>query len=299
MIRAWWERWVRFSGRPIDARPLVLVRIFVPLCILGDLIDMMVRGATDGVVYTSVHGGINAVHSPQYFLGDGTWPGPLLVALLCLTMPLVALGGRACRPALLVGLIAAAQFGHFYQPGDRAIDRLLRTALLILLFSEVTAPKVPKQVAAWPVDLMKFLLVLIYLAAGFAKIGGSMGWWHPEMTPELLKILSDPSAGKLDPWFWDDYWPIFWFGSVATLILEFTPFLILTRWCRYWAVFGAFMHLGILSMMYLGMFSLGMLAFYPLLFSPWTEQWLDRFGVRLGLDAHPDDDAVPARAGSV
>ena len=34
---------------------------------------------------------------------------------------------------IVFGALAYAQLGHLYPPGDRAIDRILRTALLILL----------------------------------------------------------------------------------------------------------------------------------------------------------------------
>ena len=39
--------------------------------------------------------------------------------------------GVAARPALLIGVLAYAQAGHLYAPGDRGIDRILRTVLLI------------------------------------------------------------------------------------------------------------------------------------------------------------------------
>ena len=88
-------------------------------------------------------------------------------------------------------------------------------------------------------------------------------------------ILANPASGSLDPVFWSDYPWIFIAGGWATLLLELSAPLILTRWCRWWALAGVILHLGIASVMHLGMFAWGMLALYPVLFSPWTERALD------------------------
>lgn len=295
MIAAW-ERWVRFTDRRIDARPLILVRVFVPLCVFGDLLDLVIRGAASAVLVSRPLGGVNDTHSPQlWFDPDTWWVGPFLWLGCMVTMPLISLGIWT-RPAIVAGLVFTSQFGHLFQPGDRGIDRLLRTALLILLFSEVTRKRPPARVRAWPVDLIVFLLVLVYLAAGFAKVGGSEGWFYLGLQPELYRILADPLAGRLDADFWVA-WPLpFRVGSWATMVLEMTPFLLLSRFRPYWALFGAFMHLGIAAWMHLGMFSYGMLAFYPLLFSPWTEAVLDRWGLRLGV--HDDEEPSGAAAGA-
>lgn len=287
----WWERWVRFTDRRIDARPLVLVRILVPLCVFGDLLDLVIRGAGDAVLYGRPLGGVNDTHSPQlWFDPDVWWVGPLLWVGCMVTMAMIS-AGIWTRPAIVGGLFFSSQFGHFFQPGDRGIDRLLRTALLILLFSEVSRARPPARVRAWAVDLLLWLLVLVYLAAGFAKVGGSEGWFYPWVQPELYRILTDPLAGRLDADFWVA-WPLpFRIGSWATMVLEMTPILLLTRYRPYWALFGAFMHVGIAAWMHLGMFSYGMLAFYPLLFSPWTEKVLDRWGLTLGVV----DEEPPAR----
>ncbi len=284
-MREAWARWVRFTGREIDSRPLVLVRILLPLVVLGDLVDLWVRGAAPAVLFSAAHGGINAHFSPQLLLdGDRWWTGPALAVTMAVACPLVS-AGVAARPALVALLLSSASFGHFYVPGDRAIDRLIRTALVVLLCSAVSRRRVPARIAAWPVDLLKWLLVLIYLAAGLAKIGGSPGWGVPGYDPELYRIFADPLAGRLDPWAWRGWWPVFYAGSVATVALELAAPLILTRHAWKWAIPGALMHLGIFAGMYLGAFSFGMLAFYPLLCAPQLERMLDRFGVKLGVDA--------------
>ena len=52
----------------------------------------------------------------------------LVLTLTC--MGLITIG-RWMRPAIIVGVLAYAQLGHLFPPGDRAIDRIVRCGLLI------------------------------------------------------------------------------------------------------------------------------------------------------------------------
>jgi len=292
-----WARWVQFTGRRIDARPLRLVMAFIPLCILGDAAAMVWRGALPAVLYSAAFGGINATHHPSLFLGHAPWVGPALWWTMVMSSVLVLLGqrvasGRLLRPALLVLLVASAQFGHFYVPGDRGIDRILRTVMVLLLFSEVSAPGARKTVAAWPADLLKVLLAIVYVSAGEAKIGAAPGWTDPT-TPELYTILAAPMVGRLDAASWYGHPLPFVVGGVFTLVLEYTSFLLLTRWARYWAVLGAALHVGLVLTMELGMFPFGMLALYPVLLAPWTEQVLDRISSATGVGQVGDASPAP------
>ena len=270
-----WTRWVNAVYRPVDARPLVWVRRLMPLVILADMLSMAHRGAAQAILFDASHGGTSSGASKWFMFGDWMYAGPFLWAVIVLSMPFIS-AGILTRPALVTGILAYSQLGHMDLPGDRGVDRMMRTTLIILLFSEVTQKKVPEKIAQWPVMLTKWMLVFVYLSAGMAKITNTTAWWDPRKLPELYTILVDPLGGHLDPAFWYNYQEIFIFGGWSTIILEFTPFLILTRWSPYWACFGAFMHVGIALWMDLGIFSFGMLAFYPLLFSPWTEKLLNR-----------------------
>jgi hypothetical protein len=172
-------------------------------------------------------------------------------------------------------MVTSAQFGHFYVPGDRGIDRLLRMVLLLLLLSEVSSPRRAAQVAAWPADLLRLLLALVYFVAGVAKIGAKPGWTDLT-TPELYTIVAQPMVGRLDPMTWYGHPTPFLLGGVFTLVLELSSVLLITRWGRHWALLGAALHVGLVFTMELGMFPFAMLAFYPVLLSPWTERMLDR-----------------------
>ncbi|MEQ1503323.1 MAG: HTTM domain-containing protein [Myxococcota bacterium] len=270
MTRAWtW--WVDRVDRLEDATPLLWVRVLVPLAIVGDLLAMAWHSALRAVLLPRELGGIGGTPAPWSLLDGWAWAGPALWATCLVAMPLVS-AGIATRPALIVGVIAHAQLGHLFVPGDRGIDRLLRTVLLILLFSDVTARQRPARIRAWAGDLLRWLLVVVYLAAGLAKVEVLSSWLDPEL-PELFTILCDPLAGRLDPAFW---WPVrsaFVIGGAGTLVFELGAPVLLTRWGPWWALFGAAMHLGIALSMDLGMFSWGMLATYPVLMARWIPRW--------------------------
>lgn len=268
-MRTWWSKWVARCARTEDPLPLALVRVFVCLCIVGDVLRVWSLGLV-GVIWRPYEsGGLTAFSSPWGLLGR--WPetaGPAAAVVVVVSLSLAALG-VAARPAMLVGLVAYAQLGHLYPPGDRAIDRLLRTALLVLLFSGAhrrLALTGPRQAAipAWPGGLLRFVLVLVYLGAGVAKLVADPHWLSPSGVPVLYRVLASPIDAHIDPiaatnWFW----PIRLLGF-GTIALELSSPLLLTRWARWWAVAGIGMHLGIAATMELGMFAWGMLAFYPL-----------------------------------
>ena len=285
MILDLWAKWVAFTARPTDSRPLRWVQILVAVCVIGDLVAMMVRGAYPAILFPRHLGGISEATSPMF---AGTWGannGPILWVLMVASLACVALG-IAKRPAQLVALISYAQFGHMYTPGDRGIDRILRTVMLILLFSAVNKKDVPAQVAAWPSDLIRWFLMIIYMAAGVAKLGTASGWLVPQEYPELYQIMAAPNIGRFDPVWMADFPWVFTAGGWFTFALEGSAFLLLTRFAPYWAVLGVVMHFGIGVSMELGMFPFGMLALYPVLFAPWIARWAPT-------DTPPQDGPLP------
>jgi hypothetical protein len=131
------------------------------------------------------------------------------------------------RVAVVIALLAYAQLGHLFDPGDKGIDRIIRTALVVLAVSPV--PGSVGRIPRWPVTVIRGLLVLIYLQAGLTKLFATAQWWAPTGIPELYTILADPLAGRLDPtWWWEQWWP-FRLGGVVTLLIELTAPLILTQ----------------------------------------------------------------------
>ena len=271
-----WSRWVAFTGRPVDARPLIWLRILMPLCVIGDFADMFLRGADRAILHTIDHGGMIPKNGDMYLFPGWDAAGPAVVAVTAAAMLMVSIG-KFTRPALVVAILGYAQVGHLYPWGDRAIDHMIRTILIILLFSPVSAADVGRTVTGWTEDLIRWILVMMYMAAGINKITASVHWFVPGPSPALYRIMTSPIEAHLDPVFWSNVPWLFYLAGLFTLVLEMTaPVLLWRRWTPYWAVGGALMHLGIAFGMKLGMFSWGMLSFYPMLFAPWILPLLDR-----------------------
>ena len=270
--RKLWTRWVDRCGRLEDSRPLALVRIGVAACVLGDLLRVAWLGLLPHVFHLYSDGGINKFPDSALVVDAwfGTHTGPFLAALTGLCMVLVLLG-RWTGPAILIGVLAYAQLGHLFPPGDRGIDRILRTTLLILMFADshrrlsLDPRQMRPRIPAWPMDLIRFLLVMVYLSAGVSKLMTTQAWVSVQEWPVLFRIMTDPLAAHMDPAGAVWVMPLFHLGSWATVLLECSSPLLLTRWRRHWAIFGVTMHLGIAMTMELGMFSWGMLALYPVL----------------------------------
>ena len=269
-----WTRWLRHCERLEDARPLAWLRIALPLCVIADLLRVIQLGLMDTVFVPYADGGLSRIQDRHLLLIDwfGHSAGGIAVVVTLICMVLVSLG-TWMRPAIIIGVLAYAQLGHLYPPGDRAIDRIVRTALLILLFSRadswLSLRRVQTQlIPVWPRQMLRFFLVMVYLSAGLSKLIQQPGWLSFSGTPPLMRILTDPMAANLDAVGWSEHVVWFRLGGFVTIAIELSSPLLLTRFGHIWAVAGLMMHIGIAMTMSLGMFAWGMIAFYPMLLAP-------------------------------
>lgn len=294
-----WSWWMSHVSAQMDPRPLALVRIFLPLVVILDLGRALQLGLFEHIFVPFSSGGLSQIQDPHWILAE--WLGSSASAIaLGVTLVCMALtsAGVWMRPAILIGVLAYAQLGHLFPPGDRAIDRLIRSGLLVLLFSQADRAYSLRQlradrIPAWPAHMIRYLLVLVYLSAGLSKLIQQPGWLSLTADPPLLRILIDPMAGELSPAFWAAYPWLFRLGGYATIAFELAAPLLLTRHAHKLAAFGVLMHIGIMFTMTLGMFSWGMLAFYPLLLAPFILPVLDTY--RPG--GEPQQPAGPATPG--
>ncbi len=297
-----WHRWVARATRPVDVRPFALTRVLLSLVVFGDLLLLVRAGLVRTVFATTADGGLSPEVGADFVCGFlGPQAGPALTAVVMVCMLLVALGVGA-RPAGLLGVLAYAQLSMLTPMADRAIDQVVRTVLLILLFTQAhrryTLPTAlgwrpaATTTPGWIDDTLRLFLTLVYVSAAFAKIGYGT-WFRFSGLPELYRIMADPTAGRLDPDrpFWRTLWPLFRVGAPLTVLMECAAPLVFTRLAPYWAVFGALMHVGIAITLNLGMFSWGMLSLYPVLFGPWLLPTLDRLEARLRGASSPASSA--------
>jgi hypothetical protein len=222
----------------MDPRPLAAVRILASLCIVYDLLRLQyldlvwpMFGPSDRIAWSVAN-----QYVMHWVAGDYGGIVAFYTALFCFTL---VGAGIATGPAIVVGVITHAQIGHLYVPGDRAIDRILRTVMLIILFTPATRVwtvfdrKSAASMAAWPVDLIRFILVMVYTSAGTAKVLTSNRWLNWDRMPELYRIIADPSACILDPAWAEPSIPLWrWF----TVALEHSSFLILTPLRAFWGL---------------------------------------------------------------
>lgn len=281
MIRRTWERWVAWCGRDEDARPQALARIFGCSVLIYDLLRVWVDGLLPVLWVPASAGGLSSSPNRLYLdWGFGALFGPeaggVVAFFATLTFLMLALVGVATRPALVLAVVCYAQLAHLYDTGDRAIDRMLRTVFLILAMGQghrrfalggVRADRIP----AWPADLIRYILVLMYLGAGFGKWVEQPAWMGWSGVPVLYRIMADPMAAHMDPHAGMEWYGVLRFFGWGTIVLEVTAPLLLTRWAPYWAILGVAMHVGIAMFIDIGMFSYGMLGLYPLLLVRWFE----------------------------
>ena len=274
-MRRVWAWWVELTSRPTSVLPLALTRILIASVMLLDLLRVLQLGIVGDLWRAPAAGGIGGFTDAGSLLVDLPPEAALatywitVAALVCVALGVVTV------PATLVAVLADAQLGHLFPPGDRAIDRLLRTMLLLLMFSgwdkglTLRIRHARATVAQWPHLLVRFMLVIVYTSSGIGKLWMTRDWIGWARFPPLYRIVTDPMAGTLDPVRWLDFRPAFQVMSWGTIALELSSILLLTRVAPWWGIVGALMHVGIFSMMELGMFSWGMLALYPIVFAPW------------------------------
>jgi hypothetical protein len=288
-----WAWWVARVNRPIDVRPFALMRISLTLAVLVDQLKMLAAGMVGPAYQLFEYGGLAGFHRQAYwFLDAGPLAGPALWAVMMVCMVCVALG-VATRPAMLIGVLASAQLGHLFPTGDRGVDRMVRTVLLILIFTNAhrcyslgnlirRRPRL-RSTPGWASDILHLFLVLVYMAAGLVK-AGKAAWWSWKGSPMLYRILADPMSAHLDPQspFWRKMWPLMRISGSISVTWELMSPIFLTRYAHWWGFVGITMHIGIALLMKLGMFSYGMVSWAFVVMAPLLLPLIDRVEERLG-----------------
>jgi hypothetical protein len=247
-------------------------------------------------------------------LGASRTSAWLLFALTLLSA-LSLLLGLFTRTSALVLVLAYAQLAYVVQLGDRGIDALLRSALLILACSRAGATLSldarlfhgrwlrDVEQPAWPRYLILAQLLLMYFWAGLLK--QSPSWTSIDGYSALFIVLNHPhyASFALSPAWLGAVYPGLQLAAIATVVFErgalLVPFLLWLRATRdrggklrafaarlhlleLWVAVGVLFHLGLAVVLDLGIFPWGCLALYPALASPRTlRAWFEHARLRL------------------
>lgn len=298
------QRWVTFWDRREPPESLALLRILVPLAILADLMSAWRLGLVPDAWAPPPHG-LGWVGSsgtpPAAARLLGATPntvlllyGTAVVGALCLA------AGAFSRFAAWALALATSQLAHLAPDGERAIDMLLRVAVLVLAFSRADAcwslaawwrrhrgRPLAAEVPAWPRLLLFAQLVWVYSSAAHNR--GGDAWWPRGELSAIANILSDPHFTRFAPGWVEPFYEFTQVGTALTMLFEFaSPLLLVWAWMdaapgrggragecvrrfrvrKLWLLLGVMLHLSIAVSMRLGIFSFGMLALYPAFFRP-------------------------------
>jgi hypothetical protein len=303
-LRRPWAAWVELWDRREAPTSLALCRILVAAVLLADLLQARSYGLIDTIWGPPPDGlawgtkGSNPAAVARW-LGASTGTAALLWwtgAVACL----LVIAGVATRLSILVLALTWAQLGHFAPDSDRGIDFMLRSVLLVLVFSQSHAcwsvdawfrRRIGRPFAAmvpsWPRYLIFAQLLWIYFSAGHNKT--DKAWGPFGNFTALSNILTDPHFARFDPSWVATFYPLLQLAALATMIFELTsPVMILLTWWHstgdrpgrlrrlsnflrlrwVWMLTGLSFHVGIAVTMRLGIFPWGLIALYPALLRP-------------------------------
>lgn len=213
-VESWVARWVAFWDEREPPTCLALIRILLGLVVVYDLTAAAAHGAISWLWAPIEGGGVvgwGEADAPLFYrlfpptAGSATllWAGLLLSAIGF---------GAGCftRASALAYVWFSVQAALINAGADRAIDRLIRMLLLILILSpcaavwSVDARRAtgsfrgdPSPAPAWPRYLVFAQLVITYFGAGLAK-GGT--YWFPWGGYNALYLtLHDPILSSVSP----------------------------------------------------------------------------------------------------
>jgi len=284
-----------------DGAAMAMVRIGVGLSLLVLLVPFVATDAGREIVRFAFcdddFGGYRGmVGTPVVrMLGGPTesvLQGLFITATVASVFMTVGLFGRL--PILVAAIatnVALAQNADVSGGGDA----LLGNALFLLLLADCTNTLSldcrlrtgrfvdPTPVAAWPRKLALVQLSIVYTVTGVQKLVSS-AWTPFDGFSALYQILQSPqwarSPGLVEG---ADGWLVVPAAimSIATIVWEVGFFLVLIkpRWRWVFAVTGVAIHVGILSLMEVGIFSWLSMSLYPTMFPRQCGQvatWLDR-----------------------
>lgn len=284
-------RWLVATTSTLEApQPLALFRIGVGLSILLLTLPLLFSSAGRDVVRFS----FCDVGSGGYRALAGTWGsrlfgGPVpavifpLLAVSAVAGFFIFVGLFGRLPVLVAAITTRIVFSQNMDVSG-AGDALLGNALFLLLLGDVTATLSldcrlrtgrftdATPISAWPRKLAVLHLCIVYTTTGLQKLV-STAWTPLDGFSALFQILQSPHWARfpdLIPKTGHALAVPLALLTAVTIIWEVFFFVVLwnPRLRLLFLVVGLAVHLGIVALMEVGIFSVLSLAFYPVLLSP-------------------------------
>ncbi len=283
-----WMWFQNHLSRVEDGSAVALVRIGTGIALLVLLVPFFATAAGSEIIDFAFvdddYGGYrNLAGTPMMKLLGGAAPSTVrallaasLVAGVCMV---VGLFGRL--PVLVAAVCTRIAF---LQNGDVSGggDALLGNVLFLLLLADCTHTLSldcrirsgrfvdAGVIAAWPRKLMLVQLVIIYTATGLQKLV-STTWTPLDGFSALYQILQSPQWARFPHLIESaNGWLVvpMAFGTLLTIVWECTFWLVLPRPSLrvLYAAVGLGIHIGIILLMEVGIFSWLSLAVYPAMF---------------------------------
>ncbi len=301
-MKRFWRWMVELSSRQEGGTSLALFRIFVSLTLLYSLLSIASADLVTALWVDRSHGGMQSVYENDLMrlLGGAT---PDVVWLLWTTALLSSLALLAGLWGRLSAFVLLQSYYALYMTNGLAsggYDMMISNALWLLVLGNGTATLSvdcyrrygtigsDETVPAWPRYALVWQLTMIYFFTGIQK--ASAPWTPGGGYTALYYVMHDPTwmrwggasladallpltrIGTAVSWHWEH--------SAILLPLVFyyratrdRPGRIRAAFNRFdlrkvWAVLGLSMHVGILTMLNVGPFSLISASYYVSLFAP-------------------------------
>jgi hypothetical protein len=312
-IASAWSSWVSFTSERESGLTLSLFRIAIGLTLLLSLGTMASARLVDVLWVGAESGGVLHIGQGSWLLG---WMGGptahnvwILFWIACISGTFFTLG-LAGRVSAFIAL--EAYQGLYSTSGftSHSYDVLLTNALWLSVLGDTSRTLSldawlrkrsffdDTPISAWPRYIAILQILVVYVTTGLQKLS-------PTWTPfggysALYWVLQDPDWRRWDGRYAASLYPLTQIGTAVTWFWEvLSPLMLLvlyyrrTRtapgrlrgWSNRWDLrfpyltVGIMMHLGILLLLNVGVFSLVAVSFYVTFFRPdEIEAWLRRRG---------------------
>lgn len=211
--RGWVAAWVSFWDEREPPTCLALIRILLALAVVCDLSMLAAHGAISWLWAPLEAGGVvgwSEADTPLFYRLFPATAGSATLLWAGLLVSAIGVGaGCFTRASALAHVWFSAQAALINAGADRAIDRLIRMLLLILVLSpcaaiwSVDAKRSTgsfrgdaSPAPAWPRYLIFAQLVITYFGAGLAK--GGTHWYPWGGYNALYLTLHDPILSSVD-----------------------------------------------------------------------------------------------------